>query len=131
MERRFDCFSRAVSMTDFNEPEPLLSCILTLAAPPERIALSEWADQHRVLSSEASAAPGEWRTLPFQREPLDAIAPASPYESVVLVWASQLGKSELWLSLLSYIISTEPGPCLIVLPTLAMAEAFSKDRLSP
>jgi phage terminase large subunit GpA-like protein len=50
---------------------------------------------------------------------------------VVLVWASQLGKSELWLNLLPYIINREPAPCLIVLPTLSMAEAFSKDWLAP
>jgi len=42
-----------------------------------------------------------------------------------------LGKSELWLNLLAYVIAVEPGPMLIVLPTLSMAEAFSKDRLSP
>jgi phage terminase large subunit GpA-like protein len=111
--------------------DELLAGALKLAAPPAREPLSGWADRHRVLSPEASAAPGEWRTLPFQKEPLDAIAPGSPYESVVLVWASQLGKSEMWLTMMSYIIAVEPGPLLIVLPTLAMAEAFSKDRLSP
>jgi phage terminase large subunit GpA-like protein len=84
-----------------------------------------------VLSSEASAAPGEWRTLPFQREPLDAIGPGSPYESIVLVWASQLGKSEMEMNLLAYITANEPGPTLIVQATLSMAEAFSKDRLGP
>jgi hypothetical protein len=72
------------------DPEPLLSRTLTLAAPPERIALSEWADANRVLSSEASAAPGEWRTLPFQREVLDCLSPGSQYERVVPVWASVL-----------------------------------------
>jgi len=60
------------------------------------------ADQHRVLSSETSAAPGEWRTLPFQREPLDAIGLGSPFE---------------------------PRPMLIVLRTLSIAKAFSKGRL--
>jgi phage terminase large subunit GpA-like protein len=49
------------------DPEAVLERILALAAPPEREPLSQWADAHRVLSSEASAAPGEWRTLPFQK----------------------------------------------------------------
>ena len=61
-------------MTDLPEPEPLLSLILTLAAPPERTPRLQWADVNRVLSSEASGAPGEWLTFPFQKEPLDAIA---------------------------------------------------------
>ena len=111
--------------------DALLVRVLALAEPPTREPPSEWADAHRVLSSEASAAPGAWVTLPYQREPLDCIAPGSPYEQVVLVWASQLGKSELWLSMLSYIIAVEPGTLLIVLPTLSMAEAFSKDRIAP
>jgi phage terminase large subunit GpA-like protein len=77
--------------------------VLALAAPPERIALSEWAHQYACAVERGIRRAGPWRTLAFQREPLDAIAPGSPYESVVLVWASQLGKSELWLTLLSYI----------------------------
>ena len=112
-------------------PETLLARVLDLAAPPEREPLSQWADAHRVLSSEASAAPGPFRCLPFQREVLDCFSPGSQYEQVVLVWASQLGKSELWLTLLSYVIAIEPGPLLIVLPTLSMCEAFSKDRIAP
>ena len=111
--------------------DALLARVMDLASPPEREPLSQWADANRVLSSEASASPGPWRTLPFQREPLDCIAPGSPYESVVLVWASQMGKSELWLNMLAYIIDREPGPALVCLPTLAMAETFSRDRLSP
>jgi phage terminase large subunit GpA-like protein len=111
--------------------QAVLARVLGLLAPPERLPLSAWADEHRQLSSEGSAAPGPWRTLSFQREPLDAVAPGSPYGLVVLVWASQLGKSELLMNLLSYVIAVEPGPMLLVEPTLAMCEAFSKDRLSP
>ena len=79
-------------MSDFREPEPLLTRVLTLAAPPEREPLSDWAGQHRVLSSEASSSPGRWRTMPFQCEVLDCLSPGSQYEQVVLVWESSLGK---------------------------------------
>jgi phage terminase large subunit GpA-like protein len=37
----------------------------------------------------------------------------------------------LWLNMLAYVIDREPAPCLIVLPTLSMAETFSRDRLAP
>lgn len=84
-----------------------------------------------MLSAEASAAAGDWSTLPFQREPLDAVAPGSGYQTVVLAWASQLGKSEMLMNLITYVIAIEPGPVLVVQPTLSMAESFSKDRLSP
>ena len=109
----------------------ILAQVRKLLEPPRRVALSDWADEHRRLSSEASASAGPWRTLPFQKEPLDAISPGSPYETVVFVWASQMGKSELLLNLITYVIAVEPGPALIVQPTLAMTEAFSKDRISP
>ncbi len=42
-----------------------------------------------------------------------------------------MGKSELLLNLVTYIIAVEPGPALVVQPTLAMTEAFSKDRIAP
>jgi phage terminase large subunit GpA-like protein len=111
--------------------EAILSRVLKLVAPPEREPLSAWADAHRVLSAEASASVGDWRSLPFQREPLDAVAPGSEYRTVVLVWASQLGKSEVLMNFITYVIAIEPGPLLVVQPTLSMAESFSKDRLSP
>lgn len=114
---------------------PPAKSLLQLAAaallPPERMSLWEWADRHRRLSSEASAAPGAWTTLPYQREVLDALSPHSRYAQVVLVWGSQLGKTEMLLTLIAYIIAVQPGPILVVQPTLSMAEAFSKDRISP
>ena len=109
----------------------LLSRVRRLLSLPARVPLSAWADEYRRLSSEASASAGPWRSLPFQREPLDAISPGSPFEQVVFVWASQMGKSELLLNLIAYIIALEPGPALAVQPTLSMAEAFSKDRVAP
>jgi phage terminase large subunit GpA-like protein len=99
--------------------------------PPERVLLSVWADRHRRLSSEGSAAPGQWQTLPFQKEPLDCITPGSPYREVVLMWSSQVGKSEALLSVIAYAVAEDPGPILVIQPTLPMCEAFSKDRLAP
>jgi hypothetical protein len=39
-----------------SQADALLTDVLNLAAPPTRESLSAWADQYRVLSSEASAA---------------------------------------------------------------------------
>jgi phage terminase large subunit GpA-like protein len=112
----------------------LKALVLRFAAgwlPPVRVPLSQWADDHARLSSEASAQVGGWHSFPYQREPLDALSPHSAYESVVLMWAAQMGKTQLLLNLVSYMVAEDPGPCLCVQPTLPMAEAFSKDRLSP
>ncbi|MEZ5398610.1 MAG: terminase gpA endonuclease subunit [Bryobacteraceae bacterium] len=113
---------------------PLNSVVADVAAlllPPRRIPLSKWADAHMVLSSEASAAPGPWRCLPYQREPLDAMSVHSPHDEIVLKFASQTGKTSLMLAFLAQMIAEDPGPMLVVLPTLTVCEAFSKDRLAP
>jgi len=99
--------------------------------PPERVSLAQWAENHFYLSSEASAQTGRWKCFPYQIEPLEAMAPHSPYEQVCLMWASQMSKSSLTLIFLAYIIAEDPGPSLIVQPDLTLAEAFSKDRIAP
>jgi phage terminase large subunit GpA-like protein len=109
----------------------LIIDIAAAVLPPERIGLATWADRYRKLSSEGSVQPGQWQCFPFQREPLDCISPHSPYEQVVLMWSSQMGKTEMLLNLIGYAIAEVPGPMLVVQPTLMMAEAFSKDRVSP
>lgn len=45
-----------------------------LFRPPPDLALSAWADEHFYLSPESSAEPGRWKTLPYQREVMDAIS---------------------------------------------------------
>lgn len=99
--------------------------------PPRRMRLSEWADEHRRLSAEGSVQAGRWKSFPYQVEPLDCLSPHSPYEAVVLMWASQMSKTEQLLNLVAYAVAEDPGPMLVVQPTLPMAEAFSKDRLGP
>jgi phage terminase large subunit GpA-like protein len=50
---------------------------------------------------------------------------------VVGVFASQTGKTDCVLNMIASRISDNPGPILVVQPTLEMGEAWSKDRLSP
>ena len=109
----------------------LVAEVAGLLLPPRRVPLSKWADENMVLSSEASAAPGPWRCLPYQRGPLDCMSVHSPHEEIVLRFASQTGKTSLMLAFLAQVIAEDPGPVLVVLPTLTVCEAFSKDRLAP
>lgn len=103
-----------------------------LLKPPPKLALSEWADQYRMLSPEASSEPGRWNTAraEYQRGMMDAVSDPSTTE-VVLMTSAQIGKTELVLNLLGFHIAQDPAPILVVQPTLDMAEAFSKDRLAP
>jgi phage terminase large subunit GpA-like protein len=103
----------------------------TLKRQP-RLTISEWADKERRLSPEASAEPGRWSTnrAEYQRGIMDAISDPSVH-TVVIMSSAQVGKSEIWLNAVGYYIDQDPSPILVVLPTLEMAEAFSKDRVAP
>lgn len=94
--------------------------------------MSEWADRYRELSPEASAEHGRWRTdrAPYQRGMMDAFNDASCH-TVVIMSSAQVGKTEMINNVLGYMIDLDPGPCLILQPTLQMAQAWSKDRLAP
>ncbi len=113
---------------------PLVECIEAAAGavlPPVQVPLSEWTNGHVRLSSEGSVQPGHWQCFPYQVDPLDCMGPHSPYQEVVLMWASQMSKTQQALILLAHVVAEDPGPCLIVEPTLPMAEALSKDRIGP
>ena len=51
----------------------LLSEVREAWRPKKALKLSEWADKHAFLSAESAAEPGRWTTLPYQREPMDAM----------------------------------------------------------
>lgn len=101
-------------------------------APPPDLTVSEWADAYRKLSSESSAEPGQWRTdrAPYQREIMDAVNDPE-YEKIVIMSSAQVGKTELILNTLGYHVDFDPGPILVVQPTVALAQSFSKERLAP
>ncbi len=100
--------------------------------PPPNLTVSEWADARRVLSPEASAEPGRWDTsrAPFQRGMMDAVNDPLVH-TVVVMSSAQVGKTELLNNFVGFRIDMDPGPMLLIQPTLEMAEAYSKDRLEP
>ena len=51
--------------------------------------------------------------------------------SVVLMFPSQTGKSEVFNNVTGYFIDQDPAPILFVEPTLELARAWSKDRIAP
>ncbi|WP_409174819.1 phage terminase large subunit family protein [Brevibacillus fortis] len=110
----------------------LLKQTVPLVAPPEPISVAEWADRHRVLSPEASAEPGPWKTerAPYQKVPMEALSDKN-VESVVLMWASQLGKTDLQLNTIGYFTGHDPAPIMVIQPDLMVARDFSNDRLAP
>ena len=52
-------------------------------------------------------------------------------EQIVVMSAAQVGKSEILLNCLFYFIDLDPGPVLMLQPTVEMAQAFSRTRIQP
>jgi phage terminase large subunit GpA-like protein len=105
--------------------------LLKLFLPPPELTISEWADQNRYLSSEASE-PGKWDTskAEFQRGIMDAVS-SPDYEIIIVMSSSQVGKTEIILNTIGYYADQQPCGMLIVQPTSdPMASDFSKDRLT-
>lgn len=100
--------------------------------PPESLSVTQWAERHRRLSSEASAEPGAWRTsrTPYLRDIMDAFTETKT-RRIVVVAASQIGKSEFVNNCIGYIIDEDPGSILFVHPTTIDAKEYSKLRIAP
>jgi phage terminase large subunit GpA-like protein len=101
--------------------------------PPANLTVSQWADEHRMLSGKASSEPGPWRTdrTPYLRAIMDDLSARSRVQEVDVMFAAQLGKSESGMNWLGYIVDQEPGPTMIVQPTTDMAKRFSRQRIAP
>ncbi|MGP1484882.1 MAG: phage terminase large subunit family protein [Campylobacter sp.] len=92
--------------------------------------LLQWAEKYRILSKESSSNFGKFKAISYQKEPMIEISNPKR-EKIVLLWASQLGKSELLNNVLGYYIHQEPSTILFMLPNKDDAEDYSKRRLAP
>lgn len=101
--------------------------------PPPLITVTEWAERHRVLSGKDSAEPGPYRVArtPYAREPMDALGSYSQVEEVVLMWGAQTSKTTVGSNWIGYLADMNPGPIMIVQPTIDMAKRYSRQRLVP
>jgi phage terminase large subunit GpA-like protein len=99
--------------------------------PPPHLSISQWADLERRLDSQSSAEPGRWYTsrAEYQRGIMDACSDPTVKE-VVVMCGSQSGKSEAILNTVGYHMHHDPCPILVLQPTVDMASAFSKDRIT-
>lgn len=100
--------------------------------PAGAITVSDWADANRILSPEASAEPGRWRTsrVPYARAWMDSFN--DPYiHTIVLKTSSQVAKSETLNNVAGYLIDHDPCPILMIQPTIDRMKDYSKKRIAP
>lgn len=106
--------------------------VLAGMKPPDDLTVTEWAERNRRLSAESAAEPGPWRTerTPYLREPMNAWTDPK-IRHIVMVAASQVGKSEFLNNCIGYVIDQDPGSILFVHPTTIDAKEYSKLRIAP
>lgn len=106
--------------------------VTAMMTPPPQLTVSQWADANRVLSAEASAEAGRWRTdrAEYQRGIMDAMSDPT-VRTVVVQKASQVGATELLNNVVGYFVDQDPATIMVIQPTVAMAETWSKKRLAP
>lgn len=115
-----------------NKLNACLAKILSGMKPPEDLTVSQWADKNRRLTSESSAEVGKWRTsrTPYMFDILDSFTDLL-IEHIVVVAASQVGKSETINNMVGYCIDQDPGPILLIQPTIDDVKRYSEMRIAP
>lgn len=123
---------KKTTKSDAKRINKILHASLENIKPPEGLTVNEWADKYRILSSEASAEAGLWRTsrTPYLKAPMESFTDPK-VSRIVMVAASQVGKSEFILNSIGYVIDQDPGSILYVQPTIEDAKKFSRLRITP
>lgn len=72
-----------------------------------------------------------WKTsrAPYQQGIMDAVNDHK-INTIVFMKSAQVGATEILNNIVAYYIDQDPSPMLVLQPTLAMAQAWSKDRLA-
>lgn len=101
--------------------------------PESFLAVSEWADRYRMLSSKSAAEPGRWRTsrTPYLQQIMDNLSPHSPVQRIIFMKGAQIGGTECGNNWIGYVIHMAPGPMMAVAPTVELAKRNSKQRIDP
>lgn len=103
---------------------------LAIFTPKPPLSLSQWSDEYAYIPA-GSAEPGKFVTAvaEYQREPMDAISDPR-LRKIVLIWASQTGKSQIQINSIGYFSHHDAAYMLMIQPTLDRAEEFSKLRIA-
>lgn len=101
--------------------------------PREPLTISQWAERHRVLPDASSAEPGPWRNArnPHLVEIMDCLSPVHPAEKVVFKKPTQVGGTEVLINAIGHAMCHDPGPIMLLVPGIDLAERHSKQRIAP
>ncbi|MBF0623023.1 MAG: phage terminase large subunit family protein [Magnetococcales bacterium] len=118
----------------FKGEKDVIDIIIRAIRPDPVMTVSEWADKYRWLSAKDTPEPGRWTTarVPYLREIMDCLSPASRIQKVVLMKSTQIGfTAGIIGNAIGYYVDAVPAPIMVVQPTEKAAKRWSKQRLSP
>jgi len=97
------------------------------------LTVSQWADDHRILSGKQSSERGRWRTArnPILREIMDCCSANSRVRDLVVMKSSQVGVTEAVINVLGYTFDHAPCPAMVLLPTLESRDSWKVQKLNP
>lgn len=100
--------------------------------PLPKTSVSQWADNHRMLSSGISAEPGKWKTsrAPYQKDIMNAFTEPGIHR-VVVKSSSQIGKSDMMNNVIGRFAHLDPCAIMMIQPTIDIAQDYSKTRIAP
>ena len=102
-------------------------------APRRALTVSQWADDHRILSGKQASERGRWRTSRNEllREIMDCCSANSQVRDIVIMKSSQVGVTEAMINVLGYTLDHAPCPAMVLLPTLEARDAWKVQKLNP
>ena len=117
----------------FEGAEALLASWRRGLAPDPALTVSQWADQHRVLTTRGAGEPGRYRTsrTPYLRAVMDALSASHPAEKVVFMKSAQVGATEAGVNWMGYVVHHVPGPFLLVEGSLDVVKAVIQQKIDP
>src|SRR5258708_7086086 len=111
-------------------PVKRIRTFLATSRPPPTLTIAQWSDRERFLPAEA-AEPGRWHTdrVPYMKGVMDAVNDPV-VQRIVVAKGVQIGYTESMNCVLGYYMDQDPASMLVIMPTLELAQSWSKDRLA-
>ncbi len=96
----------------------------------EKLTVSQWAERHRIVTSGPYAGPWRNEVTPYLKEPMDCWN--LPFvRRIILMFAPQIGKTQVAFNCLAYAIDQDPGPAMYVMPDEKVAKRIARKRIIP
>lgn len=96
----------------------------------EKLTVSQWAQRHRIVTSGPHTGPWRNETTPYLVEPMDSWN--LPFvRRIILMFAPQIGKTQVAFNCLAYAIDQDPGPAMYVMPDEKVAKRIARKRIIP